>query len=658
MSYKLYFGIDLGTTNSVIAVHNGTKVEVMTLKEGHKTLPSCVMYDKGNIIVGTKAYAQRYKTEKVVYSCKRDMGTNKEYSINDGERKFKVTPVEVSSEILKELKRQAEEKYEIIIEDIVITVPAYFTNTQKQDTFKAGELAGFKNIRLAVEPSAAALAYTPSTKKVEKVIVYDLGGGTFDVSSANIIPANQDADIGIFSSQKGKSIASVEITGIDGNNKLGGDDVDNNIYKIICKKLTETFKKKYAQNKNFSFNREATPEERERILLECERLKKLYSETVAGATIPVTIILKDGTEVRESASLTSADLAEAFFPIFERTMKCFSNLLNNSSGEFDRIVLIGGSTKFFMFKRALSEMYPNVEIYDSISPDFSVAIGAATIAAADNSLTPINLDDVVSQNIGIRVTRRDMGVDTDDVFEPLIFKNSVLPAKGYKGVKTARNDQTTVSLDVFEGSNGFVEDNAYIGSIFIDDIVPKAEDVLTNIFVSLNIDRNGLLKITAKYDGLTKNLELKNLNCSSTHTGATDLTPEEKEQQEINQKKYNRFMKLFSEVDLTGTAEMKAEQTVLIEEIKGLGSIEWIKSPRVPEFLELVKELQMSHKVMIQAKKDEFIAQSEEHEEEYTEAMKTSSDEMIPFREVITDKNGNVLRETTRFSADKEAIYD
>lgn len=590
MGVSLKIGIDLGTTNSCIAYFDGKRTQVLTLQDGRKTLPSCVMYDKGRVVVGRKAYENRFLTNQVVYSTKRDIGTNKVYQINDGLKEFTVTPVEVSAEILKELKGQIEKKFQSVFSSVVITVPAYFNDSQKKDTLRAGKLAGFEYVRLLAEPSAAALAYTGGVKKPERAVVYDLGGGTFDVSLIDILPADQMLS-GIFEkfSAGMQKVATVQVLEIDGNNRLGGDDFDYNIFKELCKAVDKEAKEKYGISGGFSFARQVSAQQREKLLLDIESTKKMYKD---GTTFGIPVKCNTGAVAFDyHFTINESVLEKGFSPIFLETIQRFDRVISKSKCKPSKIILIGGSTKFQKLRDMLRDLYPDMNIYDTISPDFSVAIGAATMAASDDNIAPIKLHDIVPQNIGIQIEQISMGVQRSDIFKVIIPKSAQIPASFSTSVETEFPEQTEAAINIYEGDSMIASENACLGSLVISGIVPSTKR--TPIHVTLSVDINGLLQVSAKQNGILQTAELVNVIKSDNRiTGET---------KDLESKKQLRFMRLLEKFSLSA-----AEQKVVNAQVEYFAD----QHRFMPEFIEVVKKYQQINKAQIK-KQQEAIFQEE-----------------------------------------------
>lgn len=516
---KLSFGIDLGTTNSAIAVNNGKSTSTLTIPGGRKTMPSCVMYDHGKVIVGKEAYQQRYLTNQVVYSCKRHMGTNTVYQIDDGDRKFTVTPVEVSAEILKALKKVAEDRYEQSVDDVIVTVPAYFNDRQKRDTLKAAEMAGFKKVGLAQEPTSAALAYSLDSNLDEDILVYDLGGGTFDLSLLRVIN-NSAIDFELLGLASTGGDKTIRVINTEGDNMLGGDDFDMRLFKELTKSMNKIAKANKGASNKFNFSQAISKEDKERLILSLETLKKMYSSESKFSSIPINM-KADKLEFSEFFELNPMVYEKALKPIYDRTMLLLRNLISESGKNPDKIVLVGGSTKFPILREWLQRDFPDTMIYSNLNPDESVALGAAIIASRDSSLTKINLTDIVPMSIGICADKHDMGNVIEDMFVPVIEKGSIIPCKNTVTISTEFPEQTEAKLDIYEGSSSVAKENTFIGQLYLNDIKPKTRGN-TSIVFTLHVNLDGLVTAEASYDGKVKDVTLINVVRSSDRNKSQD----------------------------------------------------------------------------------------------------------------------------------------
>lgn len=504
-----YFGIDLGTTNSCIAVHSGgdaDSAKVIPLRNGDVTLPSCVMYKDGKIVVGKEAFKNRWDTDHTVYSVKRLMGTQKQIKLKDSAgNEFKVTPVEVSAEILKELKRNAEVLYGEI-KEIVITVPAYFGVEQRRDTKKAAELAGFKVLSLISEPTSASLAYgLNSEEQQDRILVYDLGGGTFDVSLLEFSKV-EDSEFEMLGLSLGdKEDVVCKVISTYGDNHLGGDDLDSAVADIILNRLKNQCLDTYGCECEIP-DYEIV---REKLILVAENCKKSAVHDSQQMSIDVLI---RGKQEKVFVGWDYNDYKAAFQPIFYKTMACVQQcLLTATRNDFSKIVLVGGSTKLEVLKEMLRETYPNKEILDTLNPDESVAIGASIKAAADKGANSTTVSDIVPMSIGVEsVNVYGEGPAISGAFSAIIPKNSVLPAEASKSFTTNTDNQEIIEVRVYQGSSPMVINNTFLGKIEFTNI-PKGKAGEVEVSVRFIVDVNGLLSVRVKTSAGEKEVRLSNI---------------------------------------------------------------------------------------------------------------------------------------------------
>lgn len=506
---KLCFGIDLGTTNSAIAVLRGKDnvvSQIITLKNGAHTLPSCVQYSHGNVIVGSSAYNHRWLTEQVVYSVKRYMGTDKVFHINDGDTEFDVTPEQVSSEILKKLVSDAELQYGAgTIKELTITVPAYFNNNQRRATIKAAELAGLKVLKIINEPTSAALAYgLDDVKDDERVLIYDLGGGTFDVTLLEI-HQNESESFELLGLEdnvdQGKTITVISN---GGDTHLGGDDFDRSVYKIAMDRLEEMTRKEKPGFKTFEVSRDME----EQIILQIETWKKFNITNML--IIPIKAKL-DGVENDLQMYLYKEDAAYAFEGIYARCSKCVQECLSTApKQDFSKIVLVGGSTKLKLIRDRLHEEFPHAEIYDRLNPDESVARGAAVQTGLLYGGKDLAVFDVIPLPLGIGVEQEIGDALLPDRFEIIIKKDALLPVSNSKSVSTIVDNQAAIDLPVYQGLSKTASENAHIGTVHVRDI-PKKPAGEVSVVVTMSVDMNGILTVSANCEGKITDATLENI---------------------------------------------------------------------------------------------------------------------------------------------------
>ncbi len=463
-------GIDLGTTNSCVAVMEGGKPTVIANTEGARTTPSVVAFTKtGERLVGEPAKRQAVtNAEKTIASIKRDMGTDHGRTIDDK----KYSPQQISAMILQKLKADAESYLGEKVSEAVITVPAYFNDAQRQATKDAGKIAGLDVKRIINEPTAAALAYGLDNEKEQKILVYDLGGGTFDVSIIEI----------------GDGV--IEVLATNGDTHLGGDDFDN---KLIDWMVGE-FK---AQNGvDLSGDKMAM----QRLKEAAEKAKKeLSSATTTNINLPFISMNANGP-LHFDMNLTRAKFDELTNDLVERTAIPVQNALKDAgltSSEIGQVLLVGGSTRIPAVQDKVKQL-TGKEPSKSLNPDECVAIGASIQGgklAGDAGAGEILLLDVTPLSLSIET----MG----GVATKLIERNTTIPTKKSQIFSTAADNQTAVDINVVQGERQFAEDNKSLGQFRLDGIPPARRGV-PQIEVTFDIDANGIVNVSAKDLGTGK----------------------------------------------------------------------------------------------------------------------------------------------------------
>ena len=463
-------GIDLGTTNSCVAVMEGGKPTVIANTEGARTTPSVVAFTKtGERLVGEPAKRQAVtNAEKTISSIKRDMGTDKGRTI-DGK---KYSPQQISAMILQKLKADAENYLGEKVTEAVITVPAYFNDAQRQATKDAGKIAGLEVKRIINEPTAAALAYGLDNEKEQKIMVYDLGGGTFDVSIIEI----------------GDGV--IEVLATSGDNRLGGDDFDQ---KVTDWMLAE-FKK--AEGVDLSNDKMALQRLREA----AEKAKKeLSSATTTNINLPFITETSEGPK-QFDMTLTRAKFDELTHDLVERTAIPVQNALKDAglnASELSKVLLVGGSTRIPAVQDKV-KMLTGHEPNKSLNPDECVALGASIQGgklAGDAGAGEILLLDVTPLSLSIET----MG----GIATRLIERNTTIPTKKSQIFSTAADNQTAVDINVVQGERQFARDNKSLGQFRLDGIPPAMRGV-PQIEVTFDIDANGIVNVSAKDLGTGK----------------------------------------------------------------------------------------------------------------------------------------------------------
>ncbi|MBR0251491.1 MAG: molecular chaperone DnaK [Synergistaceae bacterium] len=463
-------GIDLGTTNSCIAVQEGDQTTIIPNNEGARTTPSVVAFTKdGERLVGQLAKRQAIvNADRTIMSIKREMGTD--YRVNIDGKKY--TPQEISAMILQKLKRDAEDYLGEPVTKAVITVPAYFTDAQRQATKDAGAIAGLEVLRIINEPTAACLAYGENKKEEHNILVFDLGGGTFDVSILEVAE-------GVFT-----------VLATAGDNRLGGDDWDNRIVEWIA----DGFKKAEGidlRNDSMAMQR----------LREAAEKAKIELSNMTETTISLPFITANQTGPKHlEMKLTRAKFEEMTADLLDRTIKPTQRALEDSglsANEIDKILLVGGSTRMPMVQKKIVALLGK-EPTKGINPDECVAAGAAiqgSILGGERKDGGIVLVDVTPLTLGIETL--------GGVMTKMIERNTAIPARKSEVFTTAQDNQPQVEIAVYQGERPMAKDNVALGHFTLDGIAPAPRGI-PQIEVTFDIDTNGIVNVSARDKGTGK----------------------------------------------------------------------------------------------------------------------------------------------------------
>lgn len=479
---EIIIGVDLGTTNSEVAVVVDGQVEVIKIDD-HEQLPSVVgIGEDGGLLVGTPARNQYVLyPERTVRSIKREMG--KESSFHLGERDY--TPQEISAMILRRLKQAAEEYLGATVNKAVITVPAYFSDAQRQATRDAGAIAGLEVVRIINEPTAAALTYESGHAGSKRILVYDLGGGTFDVSVVNM-----EGDV-------------VEVVAGHGNNQLGGDDFDAKIVAHIVAHI---------QSEN-DIDAQLSNQAMARIQRAAEEAKITLSSNPYALIEEEYLLEQDGTPVHLSLELSRDDYEKMITPFVDETLNAIHIALKSANlavSDLDEILLVGGSTRTPIIAQRL-ESTLNLQPRSELNPDLCVASGAAIQAAViSGEKTSGVLVDITPYTFGTSAYGELDGVEYPEVFVPVIRKNSVIPTTRSEVFFTMMDYQKAVEVKVFQGEARDALENIMIGDFKVEGLsaVPSGNPII----ISFALDLDGILHVSAieKSTGLEKSITIDN----------------------------------------------------------------------------------------------------------------------------------------------------
>lgn len=610
-------GIDLGTTNSCVAVLEGGEPQIIPNSEGMRTTPSVVAFTKdGERIVGEPAKRQAVtNADRTVSSIKTHMGTD--YKVNIDGKDY--SPQEISAIILQKLKSDAESYLGEKVTEAVITVPAYFTDAQRQATKDAGRIAGLEVKRIINEPTAASLAYgMDKLDQDKKILVFDLGGGTFDVSLLEI------------------GDGTFEVLATAGNNRLGGDDFD----KIVIDYLAEEFRK--AEGVDLRNDKMAL----QRLKEAAEKAKKELSSTMStNINLPFITATAEGPK-HLNVDLSRAKFEELTAGLVEKTMEPMKRAISDagiSVSEIDDVLLVGGSTRIPAVQEAVKK-FIGKEPHKGINPDECVAAGASIQAGV--------LTGEVNDLLLLDVTPLSLGIETlGNVFTKIIERNTTIPTKKSQIFSTAADNQTAVDIHVLQGERSMAYDNTTLGRFQLTDIPPAMRGI-PQIEVTFDIDANGIVHVTAKDLGTGKEQKI-------TITSNTNLSEEEIERkvkeaemnaeadkakkekiEAVNQAESTVYQteKTLKEVEDKISADDKAEIEKAIENVKSVKDKEDASAEEIKNAIdELMQKFQKVSEVMYQQAQQ---AQQQAGAEQANEGSSSNNDNVYDadFKEVDEDK--------------------
>ncbi len=612
-------GIDLGTTNSCVATLEGGQAVVIANSEGSRTTPSVVAFSKdGERLVGVTAKRQAVtNSERTILSVKREMGTDWTQKIDENE----YTPQEVSAFVLQKLKTDAESYLGREVTQAVITCPAYFTDAQRKATQDAGRIAGLEVLRIINEPTAAALAYGVDKDEDQTILVYDLGGGTFDVSVLEIYQVDGQPQI--------------EVKATSGDNRLGGDDFDH----VIVNWITAEYKK----SSGIDLTKDMQAMSRLREAAEKAKIE-LSGTSMSQINLPF-ITMRDGQPEHLDMSLSRAKFEDLISDLVERTMAPTRSAMKDAGigkGDVDKVILVGGSTRVPAVQAAI-ESEVGKSPFKGINPDEAVALGAALqagIIVGDEGVTDVLLLDVTPLTLGIETL--------GGIMTTMIERNTTIPSRRSETFSTAADNQPAVEVHVLQGEREFAKDNITLGRFHLMGI-PPAPRGLPQIEVTFDIDANGIVNVSAKDlgTGTEQSIKIESQTSLSEEEIKQKISDAEEFAEEDKRKK--------ARVELRNTADSIVYQTRrTIDETKEKLSEE-VVTPVLDKLKELESLIVSDDKPVSDDELDETSIQSRIQElEELMHALSSKLYEAAAAE--VSEEEGDVTEDSDVVEADFEVL--